>query len=171
MDKDTLTLIGSIALCLSSPIIIIMFGLAGRSILRSKGYPGWAGFALGAVFGIIGLIIAFVLPEKSVFQAAPRIPAPPSGSYSFSDHSDSGNSNDDYLRGIEQVWKKQREEAEEREQRDNDAAARERYEEREAYRQEEWNDYYAQREQERVDRLYEEREERLQARYGWSDDE
>lgn len=94
MDKDTLTLIGNIAICLSSPIIAILFGLAGRSILRAKGYSGWVGFLLGAVFGILGLIIAFVLPKKSIFQAAPRIPTTPSGSYSSS----SSDTSDDSIR-------------------------------------------------------------------------
>jgi len=94
MDKDTLTLIGNIAICLSSPIIAILFGLAGRSILRAKGYSGWVGFILGAVFGILGLIIAFVLPQKSIFQTAPRISTTPSESYSSS--SSSTYDDDDY---------------------------------------------------------------------------
>jgi len=87
MDKDTLTLIGNIAICLSSPIIVIVFGLAGRSILRAKGYSGWVGFILGAVFGILGLLIAFVLPQKSIFQTTPRISTTPSKSYSSSSSS------------------------------------------------------------------------------------
>ncbi len=95
MDKDTLTLIGNIVICLSSPIIAILFGLAGRSILRAKGYSGWVGFLLGAVFGILGLIIAFVLPDKTVFQAAPRIPATPSESYSSSSFSTNDDDDDD----------------------------------------------------------------------------
>jgi len=116
MDKDTLTLIANIAIYLSFPVIAIVFGLAGRSILRAKGYSGWIGFVLGAVFGscswvliiafalpkgysgsigfVLGavfgswvLITAFVLPDKTVFQAAPRIPATSSGSYSSSSSS------------------------------------------------------------------------------------
>ncbi len=96
MDKDTLTLIGNIAICLSSPIIAILFGLAGRSILRAKGYSGWVGFILGAVFGILGLIIAFVLPQKSIFQTAPRISTTPSESYSSSSSSTYDDDDDNY---------------------------------------------------------------------------
>ncbi len=225
MDKDTLTLIGNIAICLSSSIILIDFGLIGRSllqtgyaltvrgviilivfglaghsllqtgygltvreamifltvlglvsrsILRSKGYSGLLGFAFGAVFGILGLIIAFVLPKKTPQFSSQVLPSSPirttSSSYAHNNSNDSSD-RDDYLRGMQQLLKEESREAEERERRENEEAARERYEERERDRQEEWNDYYAQKEQERIDRLYEERDERLRSKYGWSDDE
>jgi hypothetical protein len=75
VDEDTIMLITIIAACLIAPVALIVWGLIGRAILSTKGYSRWAGFALGAIGGIVGIIVALVLPKAT--QPSTRAPATP----------------------------------------------------------------------------------------------
>lgn len=72
----------TLLLCLAS-IMFVVFGLVGRAILGAKGYSKWLGFTLGAVGGIIGIIVALVLPKATKPSGQPVVAAtradPPSG--------------------------------------------------------------------------------------------
>ena len=45
--------------------IWVGFGLWGKAIMTPKGYAPAAGFVIGAVGGIFGIMIAYILPEQA----------------------------------------------------------------------------------------------------------
>ena len=44
--------------------IWVGFGLWGKAVMTPKGYSPAAGFFIGAIGGIFGIIVAYVMPEK-----------------------------------------------------------------------------------------------------------
>ena len=50
-------------------IIALACGFAGQAIGRPKGYPG-AGFAIGLLLGVFGIVIVALMPETEAVKAA-----------------------------------------------------------------------------------------------------
>lgn len=49
--------------------VALACGFAGQAIGRPKGYPG-AGFAIGLLLGILGVVIVALMPETEAAKAA-----------------------------------------------------------------------------------------------------
>ena len=171
MGEELTNLIAYVVLIALILALIVAYGFILRatwSKLRAKGYAPLTRLAVCA-FGLIGLVIAHQLPAASKRRAA-RLPiastggGATTGGGSFSSDAsvaDSSGSNwdgwqrDDYGRGMEDIWRQEREDAEEREERARaDAAAdyraqeeQSRQEEWEAYERQKRDDYWAQREE------------------------
>jgi hypothetical protein len=82
MNSDTIyPLVFIVVLCVLTPIMMVVMGLIGRAIMQPKGYNGWLGFLLGALGGLIGILIALVLPKTTppadALQSVQVITAPP----------------------------------------------------------------------------------------------
>ena len=58
-------------------IYFVVFGLIGSYIAKSKGRNGDEGGCLGIMLGPIGLLIAVLMPTKTLGQAEPQRPVPP----------------------------------------------------------------------------------------------
>ncbi len=50
-------------------VIAMACGFAGQAIGRPKGYPG-AGFTIGLLLGILGVVIVALMPETEAVKAA-----------------------------------------------------------------------------------------------------
>jgi uncharacterized membrane protein YeaQ/YmgE (transglycosylase-associated protein family) len=64
--------------CIVGLIVSVICGAASASIMKSKGRSSGAGWALGLLLGIIGLIISAVLPKD---EAGTKIQMLESGMY------------------------------------------------------------------------------------------
>lgn len=60
-------------------LFVALFGWWGSTIMRNKGRSPGAGFALGAILGLIGIVIAFSLSPRGAVSSAVRGPAGGSG--------------------------------------------------------------------------------------------
>ena len=170
MAEDLINLIAYVALIALILALLVAYGIILRatwSKLRAKGYSPLARLAVCA-FGLIGLVIAHQLPHASQRRAV-RFPIASTGggSYtgsgsfsagggaSYSGASDgAGSERDDRGRGMEDIWRQEREDAEEREERARDDAAASYRAEQEQARQDEWESY----ERQKRDDYWEQRE-------------
>jgi hypothetical protein len=50
-------------------IVVLACGFAGQAVAKPKGYPG-AGFAIGLLLGIFGVVIVALMPETEAVKAA-----------------------------------------------------------------------------------------------------